>query len=95
MDKLIKTTSALPVKTVQGFDRDGNPATMDLQGVVMLTNLQATDYLPDRTVLVVQRHLLTMIETIIERDEAVVLARDLASHFGMSAEELQVGGDHE
>lgn len=82
-----QTNVRMPPKVVKSTDKVIQ-MEKSLPGFVKCTTLPPHGDQEVRTTLIMQRYLLTMIETNINRDEAVSLAKALVSHFGISVEDL-------
>lgn len=89
MENKLHTTKQLPAKRVVRSAREGDIGEeVDLPGFVRLTNLPATEYLAARTNLIMQRYLVTDIETSITREEAAVLVQAIVEHFDLAFEDI-------
>jgi len=77
----------LPEPVTGAYDRVMH-REQHLPGFVKCVTIPAPGEPGVRTVLIMQRYLLTMIETTISREEAKALATALVSHFGFTADEL-------
>lgn len=83
------TTKTLPLKKAVRSTRDGEIGEeVDLPGFVKLVNIPANEHRGSRTTLIMQRYLLTQIETDVTREEAAVLAATIIKHFGLSVEDM-------